>query len=60
VNLAASPAHQKTLAAMRADVHAWRRKTRAPWTILGTYKGEEPGDSFEERQLRLDPGRPPR
>jgi len=60
VNLAASPAHQKTLAAMRADVHAWRRKTRDPWTILGTYKGEEPGDSFEERQLRLDPGRPPR
>jgi len=45
---------------MRAEVHAWRRKTRDPWTILGTYKGEEPGDSFEERQLRLDPGRPPR
>ena len=60
VNLAGSPAHQQTLAAIRAEVHAWRRKTRDPWTILGTYKGEEPGDSFEERQLRPDPDRKPR
>jgi N-sulfoglucosamine sulfohydrolase len=60
VNLAASPAHQKTLAELRAEVHAWRIRTRDPWLILGTYKGEEPGDSFEERQLRPDPGRKPR
>lgn len=60
VNLASSPAHQKTLLELRADVHSWRRRTRDPWLILGTYKGEEPGDSFEERQLRPDPSRKPR
>ena len=60
VNLAGMGAHQKTLLEMRADVHAWRKRTRDPWMILGTYKGEEPGDSFEERQLRPDPNRKPR
>ena len=59
-NLAGLAAHQKTLVAMRAEVHAWRKRTRDPWMILGTYKGEEPGDSFEERQLRPDPNRKPR
>jgi len=60
VNLAASSAYQKTLHEMRTEVHAWRKRSRDPWLILGTYKGEEPGDSFEERQLRPDPNRKPR
>lgn len=58
VNLAQS--EPKLLAEMRAETHAWRRHTRDPWLILGTYKGEEPGDSFEERQLNPDPDRKPR
>jgi hypothetical protein len=60
VNLASSPEHKTVLAEMRAYVHQWRRKTHDPWLILGTYKGEDPGDSFEEHQLRPDIGRPPR
>jgi len=53
VNLAASPAHQKTLAAMRAEVHAWRRKTRDP---CGPSSGLTKAKSRATRSKNADSG----
>jgi hypothetical protein len=39
-NLASSAEHQGVLKQMRAQVHAWRGKTKDPWMILSKYKGE--------------------
>jgi N-sulfoglucosamine sulfohydrolase len=46
-NLATSPAHRGTLAAMRKRVQEWRVETKDPWIIQSLYDGEE------------IPGRPP-
>ncbi|MBM3727086.1 MAG: sulfatase [Acidobacteria bacterium] len=52
-NLAADSAHAATLLSLRAKVAAFRRDTKDPWTINDVYKGEDGGDSNEERSLRL-------
>ena len=39
-NLAQSPAHAATLAALRKKVHEFRARTGDPWMILSQYNGE--------------------
>ncbi len=34
-NLAADPAHAKTLSALRQRLRAWQQETNDPWLILG-------------------------
>ncbi len=50
-NLAPDPAYESTLKQLRAETHEFRTRTHDPWTLVGFYRGEPPGDSPEERTV---------
>jgi N-sulfoglucosamine sulfohydrolase len=50
-NLAPDPAYESTLKQLRAETHEFRSRTHDPWTLIGFYRGEPPGDSPEERVI---------
>jgi N-sulfoglucosamine sulfohydrolase len=50
-NLAPDPAYESTLKQLRAETHDFRTRTHDPWTLIGFYRGEPPGDSPEERTV---------